>query len=51
MDGMKAYTNMIQEKEMEEGCEVVKHQAVRCHSRLTRKRSSYLQFLSSVVWC
>jgi isocitrate lyase len=28
VDGMKAYTTLIQEKEMEEGCEVVKHQAV-----------------------
>jgi isocitrate lyase len=27
VDGMKAYTNMVQERELEEGCEVVKHQA------------------------
>lgn len=27
VDGMKAYTTMIQEQEIADGCEVVKHQA------------------------
>jgi hypothetical protein len=43
VDGMKAYTTLIQEKEMEENCEVVKHQAVRCFSCKFTRYPLYLR--------
>lgn len=53
VDGMKAYATQIQEKELEEGCEVVKHQAVSCLAELlvcSGQMVDHYFFVSLVVW-